>query len=468
MVSRLACGLTLTSLLAAAPLAIRPYLQDAGSSRAVLRWAAGEPAASEVDYTAAQGPAIAKPSVVEVPASSSGLASSLFLFTAVLEGLQPDQPCRYRLRTGGDAGEWAEFRTAGAHSFRFAVVGDSGSGEPSQYAVSARMEAANLDLVLHTGDVAYLLGSYDNFINNHFPVYASLFARVPFYPSLGNHEMYTNAGQPYLSLFNVPESGVPATARGRYYSFDRGPVHFVALDTNNPDAAMIDWLEKDLSSARAFWRIVYFHHPPYATGPHEEEAGAGIVRERIVPVLERHGVELVFCGHEHSYQRTVPMGNSGTVYVTTGGGGGPLYPVNFAPQIAVAASVHHFVSAEVAGAVLRVRAIDADGNEIDSFSLAPKPHVAAVVDALNYDTRLVAGSFLSLFGRRFSPRPDRTPNPWPCEYNQVRITLDGEPLPLLYVSPMQVNFLLPEGAQGVRTLGIRTANGLAERQILIQ
>src|SRR5262245_39258783 len=89
--------------------------------------------------------------------------------------------------------------------------------------------------------------------------------------------------------------------------------------------AMLRWLENDLAATRLFWRIVFFHHPPFAAGPNQNDAQCILARERIVPILERHGVQLVFNGHEHSYQRTEPLlaghivrPDQGIVYMTTG------------------------------------------------------------------------------------------------------------------------------------------------------
>src|SRR5438045_9708005 len=103
---------------------------------------------------------------------------------------------------------------------------------------------------------------------------------------------------------------------------------------------MLEWLELDLNKTKQFWKIAFFHHPPYAVGPNQTGLVSSVVRERIVPILEAYGVQLVMSGHEHSYQRThsiregaVTAPGQGTVYITSGGGGGALHPAHEHPLV---------------------------------------------------------------------------------------------------------------------------------------
>jgi acid phosphatase type 7 len=246
------------------------------------------------------------------------------------------------------------FRAAGPGPFAFLVFGDSGSGGPDQASLARRMmDNENPALVLHTGDLSQESGTFGQIESTYFNAYAPLMSRFPFFPTPGNHDYYTDSGAPYVAMDSPPATGVPAQDAGRYYSFDWGNVHFVSLDSNlleSPAAAqrMLEWLDLDLGRQDRFWKVAYFHHPPYPTGHHLQDSVCAMVRERVVPILERRGVQLVLSGHEHSYQRTVPLRNgapadagSGTVYIITGGGGGALQDIGSSPTQAFGASVFH-------------------------------------------------------------------------------------------------------------------------------
>ena len=69
---------------------------------------------------------------------------------------------------------------------------------------------------------------------------------------------------------------------------------------------MLAWLARDLAANRAKWTIAVFHHPPYSDGSHVSDTEDRMVqvREHVVPILERYGVDLVLSGHSHGYERT--------------------------------------------------------------------------------------------------------------------------------------------------------------------
>ena len=67
--------------------------------------------------------------------------------------------------------------------------------------------------------------------------YAKLLRFVPFYPSLGNHDVKTDDGAPWLRAFVLPENGPDGVDPERFYWFDYGDARFVALDTTREHAA---------------------------------------------------------------------------------------------------------------------------------------------------------------------------------------------------------------------------------------
>jgi len=216
-----------------------------------------------------------------------------------------------------------------------------------------------LDMLLLLGVYASLEGSVAQWQGAFFDIYPEVIASTPTWPTIGNHEMGSSpldicllmkipgcdkgpvvmplggtsqssdptsydsdgdgpdvGGLPYLNIFSLPsrgEAGGVASGTEQYYAFDRGNVHVVSLDSqlSNRDpaqrAAMRDWLIDDLSHNAMDWTIVIFHHPPYSKGENHDsdrEQQEIDMREMFAPVFEDYGVDVVFSGHAHSYERS--------------------------------------------------------------------------------------------------------------------------------------------------------------------
>ncbi len=238
------------------------------------------------------------------------------------------------------------------------AFGDSGTGDAKQRQLARVMERYPADVLIHTGDVAYPRGTADELQKYFFDIYASLIAKADVLPSPGNHDYLTDDLGPYRARFQ----------RGRYYAVDRGPVHFVSLDTNMLGGTeMTDWLSRDLSAVpKDRWVIVFFHHPPYSSGT--QHGGSKAVREKIVPILQKYRVALVLSGHEHNYERIQP--GDGIVYAVTGGGSGNLYGFGLAtPGSVVRMTETHFLKLTATRCLLDARAVAADDTVIDTFTL---------------------------------------------------------------------------------------------------
>jgi 3',5'-cyclic AMP phosphodiesterase CpdA len=288
-----------------------------------------------------------------------------------LSGLRPGS--RYYYRVAG-AQKTSSFRTAPEEpdsGFSFAVVGDSGTGSKAQRAVASLLERMQPDLILHTGDVVYPKGDDADYDPKFFAPYRRIIDSVPVFPCLGNHDVETENGAPYLENFHLPRNDLESA--GRYYSFDWGNAHFVALDSElyyddeggDPERQKA-WLERDLGETRQPWKFVFFHRPPYSSSEHGSDL---LVREDLEPVLARHGVDLVFSGHDHDYERTVQI--KGVTYVVTGGGGKDLYEAGESEWTAFSASAHHAVHVRVDGERLRLEAVESnDDVVIDRLDLS--------------------------------------------------------------------------------------------------
>lgn len=432
-------------------------------------WTAAERSSGVVQYSADGDLSRSVAAQIrEFPQSPS--SAGFFQYQAEVRGLTPSREYLYQVVMNGEvAVADLRFRTTATGAFTFLVLGDSGMGNDAQAAIARRMiDTEDPAFVLHTGDLSQHSGTFDELNATYFGVYRELMNRTPFFASPGNHDYYTDGGTPYFSSQAPPPGNGPPADQSRYYSFDWGNAHFISLNSNlfempgRAADAMLAWLEGDLQRQTKFWKVVYFHHPPYATGHHLDDPVCAAVRERVVPILEKYNVQLVLSGHEHSYQRTVPVRNGvpvsdqgGTVYVISGGGGGTLHAINRTAITAVGQSVHHYLRCEVRGATLTVKAIGTEGEIIDRVTLTRPTQVAieSVVNLGSYTPSLAAGSLVSISGRALATYERTAPSlPLPEQLGGSTVTWNGIPLPLLFVSPYQIKAQLPYGVSGPGTL----------------
>jgi len=248
---------------------------------------------------------------------------------------------------------------------RFAVIGDTGTGSEEQYAVGRQMASFRsdfpFDLVLMLGDNLYRRASplvYDTAFER--PYAALLTEHVKFVAVLGNHD----------SPESVNYAGWNMNGQ-RYFSFTRGPIRFFALDTNLLDAAQLEWLEQSLKAAREPWKIAYFHHPIYSNG---KRHGSDVeLRVRLEPLFVRHGIQVVFAGHDHMYERLKPQ--KGITYFVSGAGGQLRQDgVRSSETTAMAFDQEQsFMLVEVDGHAMRFRAISRRGAVIDSGTILRQP-----------------------------------------------------------------------------------------------
>jgi hypothetical protein len=200
---------------------------------------------------------------------------------------------------------------------RFVSVADTGTGAKGQYDVAQAMtnyHSKNLyNLIILAGDNIYTNGEIEKIGEVFERPYASLLKQnVKFQACLGNHDIRTANGEKQLEYpgFNM---------KGRYYTFSRGLVQFFALDTNgNADwKNQLSWLEQELSRSKATWKIVFGHHPIYASGFYGSNPA---FIKTFTPLFQKYGVQLYINGHEHHYERTRAI--NGTTYLICGAGAG--------------------------------------------------------------------------------------------------------------------------------------------------
>jgi 3',5'-cyclic AMP phosphodiesterase CpdA len=242
--------------------------------------------------------------------------------------------------------------------------------------VSERLqrEADEATFSLILGDIIYYVGEPELYDARFFGPYAALLRRMVVWPTIGNHDVGLDPqGGPYLDAFYLPRNNPAGTEL--YYSWDYGDAHFVCLDTHvtghGPGAPQLAWAAADLAASSAKWKFAYFHVPPYTGGTHADDP---LVRDNVLPVLEAAGVDVVFTGHSHVYERTYLLrGNTvvqddASAYTQQLGDAGTLYVVSgTAGQSGSLSRPQHPLMAFQAGNVLGAAVIDVNGDDLRGF-----------------------------------------------------------------------------------------------------
>jgi 3',5'-cyclic AMP phosphodiesterase CpdA len=197
-------------------------------------------------------------------------------------------------------------------SVRFAAIGDMGTGEPPQYETAQQMVKARqtfpFDFVTMLGDNIYGGSKPADFDRKFAVPYKPLIdAGVKFYASLGNHD---DTNERFYKPFNMNGES--------YYTYKKGNVRFFVLNSNYMDPKQLAWLETQLKDAgKGDWKICYFHHPLYSSG--KFHGPALDLRKTLEPMFIQYGVDAVFAGHDHVYERVHPQ--QGIYYFTEGASG---------------------------------------------------------------------------------------------------------------------------------------------------
>ena len=149
----------------------------------------------------------------------------------------------------------------------------------------------------------------------------------------------------------------------RYYTYVRNNVRFVALDSTQMDPAQVQWVEETLRDAKEAWKICYFHHPLYSNAArHGSSVDLRVVLE---PIFVKYGVNVVFSGHDHVYERIKPQ--KGITYFVSGAAG-QLRRGNLRPDADTAAYFDQdqsFMLVEIADDEMSFAAISRAGSTVD-------------------------------------------------------------------------------------------------------
>ncbi|MDP8223220.1 MAG: metallophosphoesterase family protein [Candidatus Lernaella stagnicola] len=321
-----------------------------------------------------------------------------YAYCARIDGLEPDTLYHYSVLLGTDESPDSVFATAPpvGSPFVFAVYGDSRSdplyplGTPNIFHenVVRQMARHPFDFILNIGDIVH--DGYDVHLwEIAMEEVAPISSEVAYYPIFGNHEDRNEEGVRGENVFSMLFSN-PGEASGSnnelYYSFDHGNAHFTVLDTNtdiDPESVQGQWLRADLETATAdeniHWKFLLFHHPPYSAslvGIGDERSR--VTKQYIPPIAEEFAVDIVFAGHQHSYERSFKKG----VYYIVSGNAGALPSFFEAPVLNPYGQFFEgnpdfrhfgFCVLDVTADYLSLRSIIADGTVIDTLEIDKTP-----------------------------------------------------------------------------------------------
>ncbi len=341
-----------------------PYLENVGPDHVSVSWESNQTTDGRLRYGIGElSQEIAVPEGV-------GLQS------INLTGLQAGKTYFYRLDLyDGAFSPTLTFSTApaGAEPFHFLVYGDTRTDHPIHREVVGLIEDRAPDFYINTGDIVEN-GDDSDMWQIFFDIEHAPMSRMVMWPVMGNHDHRTDTL--YDDLFHVDSD----SGTSRYYSFDYSNCHFVVLcseDDFSPTGAQYQWIDNDMSVAQSDPAVehifAFYHRPSFSSGWHGSEGMP--LAEYLHPLFLKHGVEIVFNGHDHDYERSTV---DGILYIVTGGGGAPYPPLmeedqppqpDNNPHRQVFFGVFHTVDCAVAGQEVRCEMIDLTHTVRDTFGV---------------------------------------------------------------------------------------------------
>lgn len=337
-----------------------PYLQNPTLDGMTIMWESKDLAPGEVRY-----------GETEKLGESAAEYQKATIHSVILNDLKPATKYYYQVVTGELKSEIHSFYTAVDEDtpFSFVAYGDNKSGPFNHEKVANLALTKDPNFALHNGDLVRRGGIYIQWEKLFFNPISHLISHVPLYTVMGNHEDNSDY---YFNYFCPPCDTLA------YYSFDYGNAHFVAL--NSESEAMLDsrdqfeWLVRDLEENQsAMWKFVLFHVPPFTSGGNYYSGTRVRIKELLFPVFQKYGVDMVFSGHDHHYERTFPVASRtddhAVTFIVCGNGGTPLRYVWPREWSLYAERVFGFTNVHIDGPKLTMKAININDEVIDEFTL---------------------------------------------------------------------------------------------------
>lgn len=353
--------------------------------RVILTWAADPATTAAVTWRtdssiakalaeiaeAEDGPGFPKKArTVEARTEPFGAALS---HSAHFIGLKPATQYLYRVGDGANWSDWNQFRTAaaGPAPLEFIYVGDAQNDIFSMWAHLIRQgysEAPKASFILHAGDLANR-GVVDSEWGEWHAAAGWINRSVFNVATPGNHEYPAGEDKVrrltghWRKQFTFPENGLPGLEETIYW-FDIQGVRIVSLNSNEKQKEQAAWLDQLLANNPNQWTVLTFHHPILSTAKGRDNKE---LRELWQPVLDKHRVDLVLTGHDHTYGRSNVV--NGTVYVVSVSGP-KQYTLEPQPWMQRSgADTQLFQVIRIDGPTLRYEARTARGRLHDAFEL---------------------------------------------------------------------------------------------------
>jgi 3',5'-cyclic AMP phosphodiesterase CpdA len=244
-------------------------------------------------------------------------------------------------------------------TLKFAVIGDSGTGDSNQYRLAKVFtdirKKFSYEFVIMAGDNMYGSQKASDYTKKFETPYRPILDQgIKFYAALGNHDQ---PNQSNYKLFNMNGK--------RFYTFKpRDGVRFFALDSNYMDKEQLDWLAKELAASGSDWKIPFFHHPLYSSGGTHGSDMA--LRDQLEPLFLKYSVDVVFAGHDHFYERIKPQKG---IQSFVSGGAGKVRRGDLQDEGLMAKGFdagYHFMLIEIDGDQMHFQVISDLGKTIDS------------------------------------------------------------------------------------------------------
>ena len=366
-------------------------------------------AEAEIRYGLASGSLLqTQKGIVSKVSSTLGSVSEV-----TLTGLQPDTTYYYKV--GGASGGWSKeysFKTGPkphkqCGKVNFVVFGDSRAeswqgdlGSSAMWGtLLSKAEKLNPAFILNGGDIVHE-GSKQKQWYNHLVRTSGVSHKIPVMYAIGNHDDGPGEGDGanYNRIFNLPRASKALGGSGTedYYYFTAGPIIVVSLSTSSFKTGTIkyqnqaDWLDKVLTANPKRWKFVILHAPIYTEkglfghAPNEDGQNPAFVK-----VINKHHVDMVFQSHNHFYERWAASNcsnpastkvcptnsyDTGTVYITTGGGGAfPIFVPGLTNKTRIKVSgEHHYIHIEINNQTLKLTTINNAGKTLDSVTWSKK------------------------------------------------------------------------------------------------
>ncbi len=346
-----AVGILASATSAFATVTLGPAVQPHGPGRVSIVW---------MDQENSPVPVVAtSPGHPDVTATSTVTGS---VQAAELDSLVPG--VEYTYTVGDRSGRFIAPPDA-SQTLHFAVFGDSRTGDDVHRRIVQAVLAQRPDVFLTTGDdveSGTQLSQWQTFFEIERPLLeTTAFTGVP-----GNHDV----GSLFSNLVRLT-SDTSGSSR-TWGSLDIGPAHFVLVDGNSPvtrGSPQYDFIDRDLARNESKPLFVLLHQPLYSSGQHGG-AGSGSIPSSLGPMFSRHGVDVVFQGHDHDYERTNAI--NGVTYFVTGGAGAPLYGVGRSSWTATSESVNHYMIIDASPTSIHIVTKRLDGTQLDTVDIDPR------------------------------------------------------------------------------------------------